>query len=1311
MPSVTEPAEFFVVGGPVQPDRPCYVERAADRLLESALRAKRLACVFGPRAIGKTSLLLRAAQTLRSSGWRVAIVDLRRLAEIDESDADGRSKAVAEGIAAELSLGIDVAAWWQQREPRIGESKLVEFFWEIVLTNTTAPIAVMFDDLDAAWSWSAELLAAVEGCHARRSRESDFARLSFVLAGCVAQARLAAEGVLTDMERIEPKDFSLSEAYRLAVAFGAERELSNPLMDRVYAWTAGHPYFTQRVSRGVVRKGGRLEDVERLVREQLLAPGAAESDPVLTQIRAWFADSSRSARQAAQLLRRIAAGSKVALPKDAAVAEHLLLSGAVRVDQNGRLQCRNRVIKELVIARWIKAAPSRGRFALAAVVLLAVLAAGGYWYMRYLPEADIATLSSPSATLAETEEAYRRLRALPGFAERAEVLWSDALERQGRAAGTTEAAAAVDTRLRQLPGQDAAADLLLGDFWLRRAREAAHAERRDEALLLARRAAALPGADPAAGAYLAELVGADYVHLERSLRLPSAPKSWHMAFGAATLLWFDAEQQAVRTPFGAASAAVPGATPVELTALQHASLVRELAVTGDGTAGELELSLTVQHAAAAELRVTLTGPSGAAAAVDVPPGDGIAVETVQFRAMQGSPLADLADEPAQGVWRLTIVDRAAGNTGVLFGWTLTRGSDVARDDPPEALQIPDPVRVDAVQLRAVGERAVVWPAAPGAIGTVALWNLSAGALEHDFTLPAPPRDVAIDVTGTRMLAATDRELRLWNVADGTLIARVATQTEFVLPPIFSSDGGYVAIAERVDAQNPLYSVLRSSDASLVASIEGPSDVLQWQLGPGASWFALLGPERVLRVVETRRGTEVANLPHERTIARVLPAAAGAAIVTIDSAGAVVAWSLGANAAPPRELGTTVSASSVSVSSNGQRLALVHGDGAVAVIDVVTGSTLYQLRESSSDGVTLTQLSADGAELVTQAGVVLRSWKLPAASASTVTSVTAPTAVAFDRSTGLLGVGLRTGELQFVPAAALGTPRTPLAFFGHRGPITAVALDASRGLAATGGNDGIVRLWDVAAQAPTGAVMQPTNTPISLVVLSSDGRFVANAAGRVVRVANVSDGTVIAEITLQGVARALALAPGEGASVVVGDDTGTVTLAPFAPARARVVVSFDAAVTAIAFAPDGTRLAIGDAAGVVRLIAPGDGAQTAATAGWPQPVRWLDFSPDGTALLAATDAWLHALSVTPTALEPLHTKLVQLPAAPRTVSAISPSAARVVGLDSSRALGIVELDLAATAASNGSYAPLVVKDWATALALQLDDNGDPVQFDP
>src|SRR5688572_13831192 len=104
MPSVTqrEPAEFFVVGGPVQPERRCYVERAADRRLLESLRAKRLCCVLGPLAIGKSSLLHRVAQTLRASGALVANVDLRRIAEQCGDTPEDAVRQIAARVAAEL---------------------------------------------------------------------------------------------------------------------------------------------------------------------------------------------------------------------------------------------------------------------------------------------------------------------------------------------------------------------------------------------------------------------------------------------------------------------------------------------------------------------------------------------------------------------------------------------------------------------------------------------------------------------------------------------------------------------------------------------------------------------------------------------------------------------------------------------------------------------------------------------------------------------------------------------------------------------------------------------------------------------------------------------------------------------------------------------------------------------------------------------------------------------------------------------------------------------------------------------------------
>ena len=77
-------------------------------------------------------------------------MDLRRVAERAENQSeDSLLRRVAELVAADLKLGIDVGAWWSSRDG-VGENRLVEFFWEIVLTNTTAPLVVLVDEIDAA---------------------------------------------------------------------------------------------------------------------------------------------------------------------------------------------------------------------------------------------------------------------------------------------------------------------------------------------------------------------------------------------------------------------------------------------------------------------------------------------------------------------------------------------------------------------------------------------------------------------------------------------------------------------------------------------------------------------------------------------------------------------------------------------------------------------------------------------------------------------------------------------------------------------------------------------------------------------------------------------------------------------------------------------------------------------------------------------------------------------------------------------------------------------------------------------------------
>ena len=244
-------------------------------------------------------------------------------------------------------------------------------------------------------------------------------------------------------------------------------------MDRVTVWTGGHPYLTQKVARSVLRKGGKLEDVEHVVHDQLLLPGVAESDPLLNHIRSWLTARAPGARRAAKLLRKLARGKRVTAPVDAVVQDRLRLSGVVAIDAQRRLMFRNRIFRELV-GRWLKGVGLVWRLASAALVLLVLAAGAGYWYVQYLPTADIATLESGSASFATLDSAYQRLHALPGFAERADGLLADNLTRRSAQAEAVADVAAIDTRLRELPHQDEQADRLFAGFWLRREIGRAH---------------------------------------------------------------------------------------------------------------------------------------------------------------------------------------------------------------------------------------------------------------------------------------------------------------------------------------------------------------------------------------------------------------------------------------------------------------------------------------------------------------------------------------------------------------------------------------------------------------------------------------------------------------------------------------------------------------------------------------------------------------------------------------------------------------------------------------------------------------------
>jgi hypothetical protein len=126
--------------------------------------------VLAPRATGKSSLMGRAIRRLRADGQKAAVVDLTQIGTRSERVDSARwHYSIAYRICRELRLKVDLQDWWHERGLLLNEQRLVEFFWDIVLANTTGAVTIFFDEAERAidLAFSGELFAI---CAAFRNR-------------------------------------------------------------------------------------------------------------------------------------------------------------------------------------------------------------------------------------------------------------------------------------------------------------------------------------------------------------------------------------------------------------------------------------------------------------------------------------------------------------------------------------------------------------------------------------------------------------------------------------------------------------------------------------------------------------------------------------------------------------------------------------------------------------------------------------------------------------------------------------------------------------------------------------------------------------------------------------------------------------------------------------------------------------------------------------------------------------------------------------------------------------------------------------
>ncbi|MCH9696076.1 MAG: AAA-like domain-containing protein [Gammaproteobacteria bacterium] len=1243
------------MGSPLHAVRAGYIKRDSDDQLYDTLVSGHFAHVIAPDRSGKSSLIAATAARLESRGYKVAIIDLEQLGVRDGATDSGRwYYSVAYRLLRQLRIRFDLQSWWQDKSVLSNRQRLVEFYSEIVLQHVTDHVVVFIDGIQciADVPFADQLLASVRAAHNARTTDPDFSRLTFVLLGECDPVSLIEEPEQSPFnvtQQILLPDFSRPDLDLFATEMNLGEEAARAALDRVFYWTNGQPYLSQKLARMVARArpvDNIDEKVDHIAMHQLAGRAALHSEPQMSHIHREIVKDGKRSEPLLNLYGKLRKGIEVPADLGSGLQRRLMAIGLVVIDDDGNLKVRNRLYETLFTARWANEnLPTRFKVPAIVVATLLVFALVPFWYTQWLPRPYVAVLAQEPSDLDTASSAYENLRSFPGHADTADSLYRSFLERRALLSGDEQEILALADRVAALPGAGRLADEFQAAFWDRRAQAAVRLEDRDTALLARIRSLVLSTASRRQKA--AALIAEDYRAL--LVTLPPLPEGFTV-LDASILVLTTATGPNI-SQFSYTQQGLQQREPWAVTALEVSPLVRRVIVDRVGVVSRIGLTLNISHARLSDLRIKLIAPSGRT--VEVEPGVD-QTSSAEDIAIPAAQLGELVGESLEGTWSISVRDESLGIAGRFVGWNLKLNSQGTVENFQRGLNIPDPVEreTDKLWFDPSGRYAV---ARAQQSDSARIWDLSFAEPVRAIALSESETLIGLDAGARRLVTATQDSVNLWDTATGDKLATLATGPASVSATL-TAEGSHIFVQDRGDVETRLE--LWSLDEEIVTA--------RVVVAGAPAHVAIDAVGRRVAVADFDRSVRVWDFTSSELLGQFdLPEQPGSIELSADGAALGVVYpelgfSLWRIDQQQQPLLSRMGGGrwALRFSPSGKSLIAGHPESGFRIYSSVSGRVLgpeFGLRASPIQ-TDMLAFSRDEQYVVT--GVPsdgVRIWRKPALVAEAADEATVehpiwnPSAdrpVIVSPDGAKLIIGDTAGHVHILPtgiaASDLNEIAADVSFLGHRAEVDLLVVDPSSELAASVAVDGTLRVWSIATGEPAAFLINLDGDSVGSLEFSTDSRYLVVVGGRRVRLFDTADGSRLADIEHAAEINGVSFTSAD--TLYVGAADGSLhRISQGGDQRwySQQVWQGSRPIEILSASPRGNYLLLVDADNLASQFVLAEGRIGATTVQLPSDVQEVAFDRSSSRVFVRTSRWIHRISASVSGLSWLDARFAPL----------------------------------------------------------------------